>query len=104
VTLQEKLDKVTIKDIAAAIEVIKAREAGLPNDPRAMTWCIQFQEVAYPTNSVLALAVKSATGETFVPDSRKGGKQAIRTLEQMLEGNCKFKVVFRQRGSTTPRD
>ena len=53
-TPQERLDKVTIKDIAAAIEVIKAREAGLPNDPRAMTWCIQFQEVAYPTNSVLA--------------------------------------------------
>jgi len=100
VTSQEMLCKVSVGDIAAAIQEIKTGKQRMPARG-AMTWCIQFQEVAYPTNYVLGLAVKSATGETFVPDTRKGGKQTIKILEKMLERNSKFKVIFRQAGSTT---
>jgi len=99
VTSQEMLGRVSVGDIASAIEGIKTGKQPMPARG-AMTWCIQFQEVAYPTNYVLALAVKSATGETFVPDTRKGGKETIRTLEKMLANDFKFKVVFRQTGST----
>src|ERR1700683_1977676 len=70
----------------------------------AMTWCIQFQEVAYPTNCVLSLAVKSATGETFVPGTKKGGKEIIRALEKMLALDFRFKVVFRQAGDNNRED
>jgi hypothetical protein len=103
VTSQEMLGKVSVDDIAAAIEEVKTGKHPMPARG-AMTWCIQFQEVAYPTNYVLALAVKSATGETFVPDTRKGGKQTIKVLEKMLGRDFKFKVVFRQAGSTTWED
>ena len=95
--------RVRVQDIAAAIQEIKT--GGQRTTARgAMTWCIQFQEVAYPTNYVLVLAVKSATGETFVPDTRKGSKQTIKVLEKMLDRDFKFKVVFRQAGSTTWED
>jgi hypothetical protein len=97
------LCKVSVGDIASAIEGIRTGKQPMPARG-AMTWCIQFQEVAYPTNYVLALAVKSATGEIFVPGTRKGGKEIIRTLEKMLERNFKFKVVFRQTGTTTRED
>src|ERR1700730_4234650 len=103
VTSQEMLGKVSLDDIAAAIEEIKTGKQPMPARG-AMTWCIQFQEVAYPTNYVLVLAVKSATGETFVPDTRKGGKETIKALERMLERDFKFKVVFRQAGSTARQD
>jgi hypothetical protein len=103
VTSQEMLGKVSVDDIAAAIEEIKKGKQRMPARG-AMTWCIQFQEVAYPTNYVLLLALKSATGETFVPDTRKGGKQTIKALEKILDRNFKFKVVFRQAGSTTGED
>ena len=102
-TPQEMLDKVCVEDIATAIEKIKAgKEPTLVRG--AMTWCIQFQEVAYPANRILMHAVKSATGRTFVPDARKGGREIIKALESMLERDCKFKVVFRQAGSTTRED
>jgi hypothetical protein len=100
VTSQEMMGKVNVEDIAAAIKEIKTGKPRLLARG-AMTWCIQFQEVAYPTNHVLALAVKSATGETFAPDTRKGGKETIKSLEEMLKADYKFKVVFRQAGSTT---
>jgi hypothetical protein len=103
VTSQEMLGKVSVGDIASAIEGIKTGKQPMPARG-AMTWCIQFQEVAYPTNYVLALAVKSATGEIFVPDTRKGGKEIIRALEKLLARNFKFKVVFRQTGTTTRED
>ena len=97
------LGKVSVGDIAAAIEEIRTGKQEMPARG-AMTWCIQFQEVAYPTNYVLVLAVKSATGETFLPDTRKGGKETIKALEKMLERDFKFKVVFRQAGSTGRQD
>jgi len=103
VTSKEILGKVSVADIAEAIKEIKTGKQRMPARG-AMTWCIQFQEVAYPTNYVLALAVKSTTGETFVPDTRKSSKETIRALEQMLKTNFKFKVVFRQAGSTTGED
>jgi hypothetical protein len=103
VTSQEMLSKVSVGDIAAAIEEMKTGKQQIPARG-TMTWCIQFQEVAYPTNYVLVLAVKSATGETFVPDTRKGGKETIKTLEKMLERDFKFKVVFRQPGGTSRED
>lgn len=102
-TSQEMLDRVCIEDIAAAIEKIKTGK-GSTFVRGAMTWCIQFQEVAYPANCVLVHAVKSATGGTFVPDARKGGRETIKALKSMLERNFKFKVVFRQAGSTTRED
>jgi hypothetical protein len=100
VTSQEMLGRISVKDIAAAIQEVKTERMRLQNGRGAMTWCIQFQEVAYPTNYILELAVKSVTGETFVPDTRKGAKQIIKTLKQMLEKDFRFKVVFRQTGST----
>jgi hypothetical protein len=103
VTSKEILIGVTVDDIAGAIEEIKTGKQRMPTRG-SMTWCIQFQEVAYPTNDVLALAVKAATGETFVPGTRKSGKETIKALEQMLHKNLKFKVVFRQAGSTAGGD
>jgi hypothetical protein len=91
--------KVRVKDIAAAIQEIKT---GAPRTtaPGAMTWCIQFQEIAYPANHVLALAVKSATGQTLVSNTRKDSKEIIKALEKLLDKEFKFKVVFRQAGRT----
>jgi hypothetical protein len=102
VTSQDWLSKVHVRDIVVAIEKIKTEQRTPARG--AMTWCIQFQEVAYPTNCVLSLAVKSATGETFVPGTRKGGKEIIKALEQMLARDFRFKVVFRQAGDTNPKD
>jgi hypothetical protein len=102
-TSQDWLSKVGVRDIVAAIETIKTETQRMPARG-AMTWCIQFQEVAYPTNRVLSLAVKSATGETFVPGTRKGGKEIIKALEKMLARDFRFKVVFRQAGDTHPED
>jgi hypothetical protein len=99
VTSQEMFGKVRVQDIAAAIQEIKT--GGQRMTARgAMTWCIQFQEIAYPTNYVLALAVKSATGQTFVPHTRKDSKEIIKALEKLLDKESKFKVVFRQAGRT----
>lgn len=91
--------KVRVKDIAAAIQEIKTG-APRPTVPGAMTWCIQFQEIAYPANYVLALAVKSATGQTLVSHTRKDSKEIIKALEKLLDKEFKFKVVFRQAGRT----
>jgi hypothetical protein len=103
VTSQDWLGKVGVRDIVVAIEKIKTGQQRMPARG-AMTWCIQFQEVAYPTNCVLSLAVKSATGETFVPGAKKGGKEIIKALEKMLARDCRFKVVFRQAGDTNRED
>jgi hypothetical protein len=103
VTSQDWLSKVGVRDIVVAIEQIKTGQQRMPARG-AMTWCIQFQEVAYPTNCVLSLAVKSATGGTFVPDTRKGGKEIIKALEKMLARDFRFRVVFRQAGDTNPED
>jgi hypothetical protein len=103
VTSQDWLGKVGVRDIVVAIEKIKTGQQRMPARG-AMTWCIQFQEVAYPTNCVLSLAVKSATGETFVPGTKKGGKEIIKALEKMLALDFRFKVVFRQAGDTNRED
>jgi hypothetical protein len=103
VTSQDWLSKVGVRDIVVAIEKIKSEKQRMPTRG-AMTWCIQFQEVAYPTNCVLPLAVKSATGETFAPDTRKDGKEILKALEKMLARDFRFKVVFRQAGDTNPED
>ena len=102
-TSQDWLTKIGVRDIVLAIETLKTGKQRMPARG-AMTWCIQFQEVAYPTNCILSLAVKSATGETFVPGTRKGGKAIIKALEKMLARDFRFKVVFRQAGDTNPED
>jgi hypothetical protein len=103
VTSQELLGKLSVGDTTAAIQEIKTGKQRM-RARGAMTWCIQFQEVAYPANYVLGLAVKFATGETFVSAARKGGKETIKILEKLLERDFKFNVIFRQAGSTTRED